>query len=118
MCSTPALTVAGNVAGFAPHASPNAVRANLARMLFPGRRADQPVSTLSGGELFRATLAALLLAEPANNLDLPSVGHLTEALRCFGGALLVASHDVPFLRELGLTRWLRLDAALAEIDPL
>ena len=124
----PALTVAGNVAGFAPHASPNAVRANLARMLFPGRRADQPVSTLSGGELFRATLAALLLAEPApqllmldeptNNLDLPSVGHLTEALRCFRGALLVASHDVPFLRELGLTRWLRLDAALAEIDPL
>jgi ATPase subunit of ABC transporter with duplicated ATPase domains len=124
----PALTVAGNVAGFAPHASANAVRANLARMLFPGRRADQPVSTLSGGELFRATLAALLLAEPApqllmldeptNNLDLPSLGHLTEALRCFRGALLVASHDVPFLRELGLTRWLRLDAALAEIDPL
>jgi ATPase subunit of ABC transporter with duplicated ATPase domains len=57
------LTVAGNVARFAPHASPNAVRAKLARMLFPGRRADQPVSTLSGGELFRATLAALLLAE-------------------------------------------------------
>ena len=59
-----------------------------------------------------------LLDEPTNNLDLPSVGHLTEALRCFRGALLVASHDVPFLRELGLTRWLRLDAALAEIDPL
>jgi ATPase subunit of ABC transporter with duplicated ATPase domains len=59
-----------------------------------------------------------LLDEPTNNLDLPSVGHLTEALRCFRGALLVASNDVPFLRELGLTRWLRLDAALAEIDPL
>ncbi len=124
----PALTVAGNVGRFAPHASPNAVRANLARMLFPGRRADQPVATLSGGELFRATLAALLLAEPApqllmldeptNNLDLPSVRHLSEAVRCYRGALLVASHDVPFLRELGLTRWLRLDAALAEIDPL
>jgi len=124
----PALTVAGNVARFAPHASPNAIRANLARMLFPGRRADQAVATLSGGELFRATLAALLLAEPApqllmldeptNNLDMPSVRHLTEAVRCFRGALLVASHDVPFLRELGLTRWLRLDGGLEEIDPL
>jgi len=124
----PELTVAGNVSRFAPQASPNAVRANVARMLFPGRRADQAVATLSGGELFRATLAALLLAEPApqllmldeptNNLDMPSVRHLTEAVRCFRGALLVASHDVPFLRELGLTRWLRLDGALSEIDPL
>jgi ATPase subunit of ABC transporter with duplicated ATPase domains len=124
----PALTVAANVAQFAPQASPNAVRANLARMLFPGRRADQLVATLSGGELFRATLAALLLAEPApqllmldeptNNLDLPSVRHVTEALRCYRGALLIASHDVRFLRELGLTRWLRLDEALDEIEPL
>ena len=124
----PALTVAANVARFAPQASPNAVRANLARMLFPGRRADQTVATLSGGELFRATLAALLLAEPApqllmldeptNNLDLPSVRHLSEALRCYRGALLVASHDVRFLRDLGLTRWLRLGVALDEIDPL
>lgn len=124
----PALTVAGNVARFAPQAAPNAIRANLARMLFPGRRADQAAATLSGGELFRATLAALLLAEPApqllmldeptNNLDLPSVRHLTEAVRCFRGALLVASHDAAFLRGLGLTRWLRLDGALQEIDPL
>jgi ATPase subunit of ABC transporter with duplicated ATPase domains len=123
----PGLSVAANVAQFAPQASPNTIRANLARMLFPGRRADQTAVTLSGGELFRATLAALLLAEPApqllmldeptNNLDLPSVRHLTEALRCFRGALLVASHDVAFLRELGLTRWLRLDQALAETDP-
>jgi len=30
----------------------------------------------------------------------------------------VASHDVPFLRELGLTRWLQLDGTLTEIDPL
>jgi hypothetical protein len=42
-----------------------------------------------------------------------------------GGALLVASHDVPFLRSAGITRWLRLDrvgpdrqAGLTEVDPL
>jgi len=34
------------------------------------------------------------------------------------GALLVASHDVPFLRDLGITRWLRLDGELTGIDPL
>jgi ATPase subunit of ABC transporter with duplicated ATPase domains len=58
-------TVADNAARFAPHAATNAIRAGLARLLFPGSRADQVVGTLSGGELFRATLAALLLAEPA-----------------------------------------------------
>jgi len=52
------------------------------------------------------------------DLDLPSVRRLTGAVRCFRGALVVASHDVPFLRELGLTRWLRLGAGLDEIDPL
>jgi hypothetical protein len=30
----------------------------------------------------------------------------------------VASHDVPFLRDLGITRWLRLDGELTDIDPL
>ena len=125
----PSLTVAENVARFAPQASPNTIRANLARMLLRGDRADQLAATLSGGELFRATLAALLLAEPApqllmldepaNNLDLPSVGQLTSALRCFRGALLVVSHDAAFLRGLGLTRWLSLDDdGLTEIDPL
>ena len=122
-----ALTVADNVARFAPEASPNVIRARLARMLFSGKRADQVVATLSGGELFRATLAALLLAEPApqllmldeptNNLDMPSTRHLIGALAAYRGALLVASHDLPFLRTLDITRWLRLDRALTEIEP-
>jgi ATPase subunit of ABC transporter with duplicated ATPase domains len=120
-------TIADNVARFAPGATPNAIRANLARLLFGGSRADQVVATLSGGELFRATLAALLLADPAprllmldeptNSLDLPSARQLIGALRCYRGALLVASHDMPFLRDLSLTRWLRLDGALDEIGP-
>jgi ATPase subunit of ABC transporter with duplicated ATPase domains len=122
-----ALSVADNVGRFAPRATRNTIRANLARLLFRGDQADQAVATLSGGELFRATLAALLLADPApqllmldeptNNLDLASVRQLSEALRCYRGALLVASHDTPFLRELGLTRWLRLGHDLQEIDP-
>ncbi|WP_426367213.1 ABC-F family ATP-binding cassette domain-containing protein [Streptomyces sp. E-08] len=116
------LSVVDNVARFAPTATGNAIRARLARFLFRGARADQPVGTLSGGERFRATLAALLLAEPApqllmldeptNNLDMASVRKLTAALDAYEGALIVASHDVAFLESLGITRWLLLDGEL------
>jgi ATPase subunit of ABC transporter with duplicated ATPase domains len=122
------LTVVQNVAAFAPAATNNQIRARLARFLFKGARADQPVGTLSGGERFRATLAALMLAEPApqlllldeptNNLDMASVRQLTAALASYKGALIVAGHDVPFLRDIGITRWYRLDDELTGIDPL
>jgi ATPase subunit of ABC transporter with duplicated ATPase domains len=124
------LTVAENVRAVAPAASVNEVRAGLARFLFRGARADAAAGTLSGGERFRAVLAALLMAdpppqfllldEPTNSLDLASVRQLSQALSCYQGALLVASHDAPFLASIGITRWLRLsrDARLTDIDPL
>lgn len=122
-----ALSVAQNVARFAPAAGTNAIRAKLARFLFRGAEADRTAAHLSGGERFRATLAALLLAEPApqllmldeptNNLDMASTSRLIEALRSYRGALLVTSHDVAFLREIGATRWVELTDGLAEIDP-
>ena len=46
-----------------------------------------------------------------------SVRQLAGALRSYQGALIVASHDMPFLRDLGLTRWLRIDRELTDIDP-
>ena len=113
-----ALTVADNVRAAAPAATVNDVRPRLARFGLRGARADAVAGTLSGGERFRAVLAALLLAEPppqfllldepTNSLDLASVGQLTQALSCYRGALLVASHDLPFLAAIGITRWLRL----------
>ncbi|MFD7627426.1 ABC-F family ATP-binding cassette domain-containing protein [Streptomyces sp. NPDC059851] len=116
------LSVAANVARFAPHASNNLIRARLAHFLFRGARAERAAGTLSGGERFRAALAALLLAEPApqllmldeptNNLDLASVRQLAGALDAYEGALLVASHDVPFLESIGITRWLLLDGTI------
>ncbi len=124
----PALTVAENVARFAPDATNNRIRARLARFLFKGARADQQAGTLSGGERFRASLAALMLAEPApqllmldeptNNLDLASVRRLVTALESYEGALLVVSHDPAFLRDIGITRRLALeDGELTDIAP-
>lgn len=112
------LSILDNVRALAPDADPNTVRSGLARFLFRGAAAEHLVGTLSGGERFRATLAALLLAEPApqlllldeptNSLDLASVHQLVTALASYRGALLVASHDEPFLADLGITRHLAL----------
>ncbi len=124
-----ALTVAQNVGRVAETATDLEVRSRLARFLFRGGRADQLAGTLSGGERFRASLAALLLAEPApqlllldeptNSLDLASMRQLSAALRSYQGALVVASHDVPFLRELSITRWLELAGdALTDVGPM
>lgn len=103
----------------APGRSPQEVRAQLARFLFRGSRADQRVRELSGGERFRLALARLLLAEPApqlllldeptNSLDLDSIDRLVEALAAHRGALLVASHDEAFLERLGIARRWSID---------
>ncbi|GAA4520432.1 ATP-binding cassette domain-containing protein [Actinoallomurus oryzae] len=113
------LSVAANIARRAPGVTDNHIRAQLARFLFKGARAEQPAGTLSGGERFRAALAAMMLAEPApqlllldeptNNLDVPSVQQLTSALASYEGALVVASHDLPFLESAGITRWLLVE---------
>jgi ATPase subunit of ABC transporter with duplicated ATPase domains len=89
---------------------------------------DDRVARLSGGETVLVALAALFLRrpdvvgldEPTNNLDMASVRQLSQALESYRGALLVAGHDLPFLRSAGITRWLRLDrdAGLSVIDPL
>lgn len=123
----PELSVLDNVRRTAPSATPHDVRAGLARFLVRGEQVSQAASTLSGGELFRVTLACILLAEPppqlflldepTNNLDLASADQLADALMSYRGALLVASHDQPFLDAIGISRWWQVSGSeVSEIE--
>jgi ATPase subunit of ABC transporter with duplicated ATPase domains len=124
----PNLSIAESLAKAAP-ALPDADRMNLlARFLFRGPGAHQPVGTLSGGERLRATLACVLHAEPApqlllldeptNNLDLVSQRQLEGALAAYRGALVVVSHDERFLDAIGITRRLRLEDGGLHDEPV
>ncbi|MGW1813499.1 ABC-F family ATP-binding cassette domain-containing protein [Streptomyces sp. NPDC002125] len=118
------LSVAANVSRLAPGTTDNEIRSQLARFLFKGARAEQEAGTLSGGERFRAALAATMLAtpapqllmldEPTNNLDLASVRQLTSALGSYEGALVIAGHDLAFLESVGITRWVLVGEELTE----
>ena len=84
------------------------VRSYLKRFLFADDRITTLVRKLSGGERSRLLLAKILkcggnfliLDEPTNDLDLPTLRVLEEALIAFPGVVLVVSHDRYFLNRV------------------
>jgi ATP-binding cassette subfamily F protein uup len=84
------------------------VRSYLKRFLFADDRITTLVKKLSGGERSRLLLARvlknggnfLILDEPTNDLDLPTLRVLEEALIAFPGVVLVVSHDRYFLNRV------------------
>jgi ATP-binding cassette, subfamily F, member 3 len=87
---------------------------------FDPEQADRPLSTFSGGELTRASLARalatrpdlLLLDEPTNHLDIPSLEWLESYLVELDAAVVLVAHDRWFLEAVG-TSVLELEAQRA-----
>ncbi len=105
------------------------LRMRLAQLGLGAQKVAVQQELLSGGERLKAALACvlyaneppelLLLDEPSNHLDLPSLEALETLLTGYRGALLVASHDQAFLSQLGLTHLLVAGAegwALMPVD--
>lgn len=83
------------------------IRNVLAAFLFRDDEVFQPISTLSGGERGRVSLAKLMLSEanflildePTNHLDITSKEILESALKNYTGTVLYVSHDRYFINQ-------------------
>lgn len=80
----------------------------LKNFLFPKEYLEKKIGVLSGGEknrvalalLFTKSIDCLVLDEPTNDLDLPTINILEEYLENFQGAIIFVSHDRYFVDKI------------------
>ncbi len=90
-----------------PNLNNTEIRNTLAAFLFTGEEVFKTISTLSGGERGRLSLAKLMLSEanflildePTNHLDIMSKEILEDALNAYTGTVLYVSHDRYFINR-------------------
>ena len=101
-------TVFGELRAEYPDKTDLELRSTLALFLFDADDIQRSVSTLSGGERARLTLAKLILKkvnllvmdEPTNHLDIGSCEALENALIAFDGTIVAVSHDRYFINRI------------------
>lgn len=90
----------------------------LHQFLFNREMWDKKCGQLSGGEKMKLVFCCLMISnqapdlivldEPTNNLDIPSVEMIRDAIRDFEGTLIVIAHDAHFINEIGIDKQIRL----------
>ncbi|UQV45691.1 ATP-binding cassette domain-containing protein [Janthinobacterium lividum] len=96
----------------------------LAELGFDVETAHVPVHSLSGGQHTRLLLGrallqepnVLLLDEPSNHLDLPSLLWLEQFLLGWRGAFILVSHDQRLLDNVATRSWILRDSRLYDFD--
>lgn len=96
----------------------------LAELGFEHETAHVPVHSLSGGQHTRLLLGrallqepnVLLLDEPSNHLDLPSLLWLEQFLLTWRGAFILVSHDQRLLDNVATRSWILRDSRLYDFD--
>ncbi|PHV15432.1 ABC transporter [Janthinobacterium sp. BJB303] len=96
----------------------------LAELGFEHDTAQVPVHSLSGGQHTRLLLGrallqepnVLLLDEPSNHLDLPSLLWLEQFLLRWRGAFILVSHDQRLLDNVATRSWILRDSRLYDFD--
>ena len=93
------------------------LRMKLSQLGLNATHIEKKSSLLSGGERLKSALALglygnhsaelLLLDEPNNHLDLESLEALESMLQNYQGTLIVSSHDMEFLKKIGIDAFLQ-----------
>lgn len=111
----PNITILEN-ASSATNISTLKLRSVLNHFNFVGDKVKQSVKTMSPGERSRLELAklclgganVLLLDEPTNHLDVATKKTIAQSFSEYGGTMIIVSHDLEFLKHLGIDRMLML----------
>ncbi|MDR1418182.1 MAG: ATP-binding cassette domain-containing protein [Endomicrobium sp.] len=111
-CLDTSKTVLETITDLAQDKTLSEIRLFLNNFLFrKNEEVNKPVYVLSGGEKARLSLAKiaiktpklLLLDEITNNIDLETKEHVIQVLNEYPGAMIIVSHDMPFLEEINIS---------------